>query len=182
MPLVTEAYDWAQGVYLASNVASEGTAAAEGAIGELRRDPFAMLPFCGYNMGDYFQHWLDLGERGDAAALPRIFFVNWFRKGMDGRYLWPGYGENARVLEWIFRRRDGDAEARETPTGWVPRPEDLNTDGLAITPERLEALLNVDEEGLRDEVEQIREHLAKFGERLPAEIRKQFEALEARLA
>jgi phosphoenolpyruvate carboxykinase (GTP) len=114
--------------------------------------------------------------------MPGIFYVNWFRKDEDGKFLWPGYGDNARVLEWIFRRLDGDAEARETPTGWVPRAEDINTDGLDIAPERVAALLSVDADGLRDEVEQIREHLAKFGERLPAEIRSQFEALEARLA
>jgi len=181
VPLVRESFDWEHGVFLGSTMSAETTAAAAGKVGELRFDPMAMLPFCGYNMADYFGHWLKLGG-SDGARMPGIFYVNWFRKDDDGKFLWPGYGENARVLEWIFRRLDGDAEARETPTGWVPRPEDINTDGLDIAPERLEALLSVDEHGLRDEVEQIREHLAKFGERLPAEIREQFEALEARLA
>ena len=180
-PLVFQSRDWDHGVFIGATMGSETTAAATGQVGVVRRDPMAMLPFCGYNMADYFGHWLKLGGR-DGTQMPGIFYVNWFRKDEDGKFLWPGYGENARVLEWIFRRLDGDAEARETPTGWVPRPEDINTDGLDIAPERLEALLSVDEHGLRDEVEQIREHLAKFGERLPAEIRKQFEALEARLA
>jgi len=141
----------------------------------------AMLPFCGYNMANYFGHWLTLGAK-EGMKMPGIFYVNWFRKDDGGKFLWPGYGENARVLEWIFRRLDGDAEARETPTGWVPRPEDLNTEGLDLAPDKLEALLSVDEDGLREELEQIRGHLAKFGERLPAEIRSQFEALESKLA
>ena len=126
-------------------------------------------------------HWLKLGG-SDGARMPGIFYVNWFRKGEDGRFLWPGYGENARVLEWIFRRLDGEADARDTPTGWVPRPEDLDTDGLDLAPEKLEQLLTVDTDGLRQEIDQIGEHLAKFGDRLPAEIRAQFEALEAKLA
>jgi phosphoenolpyruvate carboxykinase (GTP) len=181
VPLVREAFDWEHGVFLGSTMSAETTAAAAGNVGELRFDPMAMLPFCGYNMADYFGHWLALG-RSDGAALPGIFYVNWFRKDEDGKFLWPGYGENSRVLAWIFRRLDGDAEATETPTGWVPRPEDIDTTGLDIDPARLEALLSVDKDGLRDEIEQIREHLARFGDRLPAEIRSQFEALEARLA
>ena len=140
----------------------------------------AMLPFCGYNMADYFGHWLKLGA-SDGAQMPGIFYVNWFRKDDDGKFLWPGFGENARVLEWIFRRLDGEADARETPTGWVPRPEDLDTEGLDLAPDKLETLLSVDEDGLREELEQVREHLAKFGDRLPAQIRSQFEALEGRL-
>jgi len=140
-----------------------------------------MLPFCGYNMADYFGHWLKLG-RGDGAQMPGIFYVNWFRKDENGKFLWPGFGENSRVLEWVFRRLDGGAEARETPTGRVPRPEDLNTAGLDLAPEKLETLLSVDTDGLREELEQVREHLAKFGDRLPVEIRAQFEALEGRLA
>src|SRR4029453_16047600 len=150
-------------------------------VGELRFDPMAMLPFCGYNMADYFGHWLNVGRRA-GAQMPGIFYVNWFRKDEDGKFLWPGYGENSRVLAWIFRRLNGDAEASETPTGWVPPPGGLDTEGLDLAPEKLAALLSVDEDGLREEIEQMREHLAKFGERLPAEIRLQFEALEARLA
>jgi phosphoenolpyruvate carboxykinase (GTP) len=141
----------------------------------------AMLPFCGYNMADYFGHWLKLGRR-DGATLPGIFHVNWFRKDADGKFLWPGFGDNARVLAWIFRRLDGDAGAAETPIGNVPRPQDLDTDGLDISGDRLAQLLTVDEDLLRDELEQVRGHLAKFGDRLPPEVRAQFESLERRLA
>jgi phosphoenolpyruvate carboxykinase (GTP) len=181
VPLVREAFDWEHGVFLGATMSAETTAAAAGNVGELRFDPMAMLPFCGYNMADYFGHWLKLG-RSDGAKMPGIFYVNWFRKDEKGKFLWPGFGDNARVLEWVFRRLDGEADARETPTGWVPRPEDLDTEGLDLAPEKLEALLSVEEDGLREELEQVREHLAKFGDRLPAEIREQFDALEARLA
>jgi phosphoenolpyruvate carboxykinase (GTP) len=140
-----------------------------------------MLPFAGYNMADYFAHWLKIGRR-DGVRLPRIFMVNWFRKGEDGSFLWPGFGDNSRVLAWIFRRLDDEAGARETPIGYVPRPEDLDTSGLDIAPEQLEELLSVDEEGLRSELDQVKEFLDRFGERLPAEIRAQFEALEGKLA
>jgi phosphoenolpyruvate carboxykinase (GTP) len=151
-----------------------------GQVGELRFDPMAMLPFCGYNMADYFGHWLKLG-RHEGAQLPGIFYVNWFRKDEEGKFLWPGFGENARVLEWIFRRLDGDADAGESPIGWVPRAEDLDTEGLDLAPDKLAELLSVDEAGLSKELEQISEHLAKFGDRLPAEIRDQFGALQNRL-
>jgi phosphoenolpyruvate carboxykinase (GTP) len=181
VPLVREAFDWEHGVFLGATMSAETTAAAAGEVGELRFDPMAMLPFCGYNMADYFAHWLKLGRR-EGVRLPGIFYVNWFRKDADGSFLWPGYGENARVLEWIFRRLDGEAGARETPTGNVPRPEDLDTAGLDVAPARLEALLSVDQHGLRAEVEQIRAHLARFGDRLPQELRTQLEALEGRLA
>ena len=163
MPLVREAFDWEHGVFLGATMSAETTAAAAGTVGELRFDPMAMLPFCGYNMADYFGHWLKLGSQ-DGAQMPGIFYVNWFRKDEDGKFLWPGFGENSRVLEWVFRRLDGDAEARETPTGRVPRPEDLNTAGLDLAPDKLEALLSVDTDGLREELEQVREHLAKFGD------------------
>jgi phosphoenolpyruvate carboxykinase (GTP) len=132
-------------------------------------------------MADYFGHWLRLGRRED-ARMPRIFLVNWFRKGEDGRFLWPGFGDNARVLAWIFRRLEGEAEARETPIGYVPRPEDIDISGLDLAPEQLEQLLSVDEDGLRAELEQVRGFLDRFGERLPAEIRAQFQALERKLA
>ena len=181
VPLVREAFDWEHGVYLGATMSATTTAAAAGAVGELRFDPMAMLPFCGYNMADYFAHWLQFG-RSEDIALPRIFYVNWFRKGDDGAFLWPGFGENARVLKWVFERCRGTAGARETPIGLVPGPEDLDTDGLALAPGALEALLSVDRDSVRTELPQVREHLARFGDRLPAEVRAQFERLEARLA
>ena len=181
MPLVREAFDWEHGVFCGATMSSEMTAAAFGKVGQLRFDPFAMLPFCGYNMADYFRHWLEIGERGDTDKLPRIFYVNWFRKDADGDFLWPGFGENSRVLEWIFRRCDGEAEATETPIGLVPAEGGLNVEGLDVTPEDMEALTTVDEQALRDELPQVEEHLAKFGDDLPSEIRAQLEALKQRL-
>jgi phosphoenolpyruvate carboxykinase (GTP) len=166
---------------MGATMSVETTAAAAGEVGVLRFDPMAMLPFAGYNMADYMAHWLKAGRR-DGAQLPRIFNVNWFRKDANGKFLWPGFGDNARVLAWIFRRLDGDAEARETAIGSVPRPEDLDLSGLDIAPERLEELLSVDEQGLRAELEQVSEFLDRFGERLPAEMRAQHEALQAKLA
>ena len=133
VPLVTESYDWKQGVFLASNVASEGTAAAENKVGELRRDPFAMLPFCGYNMGDYFAHWLKIGASTEAERLPKIYFVNWFRKNDQGEYVWPGFGENSRVLKWVSERLAGTADATDTPIGRVPTRDSLDLDGLEIS-------------------------------------------------
>jgi phosphoenolpyruvate carboxykinase (GTP) len=180
VPLAREAFDWEHGVFLGATMSAETTAAAAGEVGELRFDPFAMLPFCGYHMGDYFAHWLEVGRR-EGAVLPRIFQVNWFRKGDDGRYLWPGFGENARVLAWIFRRCDGEAEAAEGPTGLVPTPDALDLRGLDLTPEALEELLAVDPADVRAELEQIREHLARFGERLPAEVQAQFDRLRERV-
>jgi phosphoenolpyruvate carboxykinase (GTP) len=159
----------------------ETTAAAAGAVGELRFDPMAMLPFCGYNMADYFGHWLKVGRRGDAAKLPKIFVVNWFRKDDDGDFMWPGFGDNIRALEWIFRRCDGEGEAVETPIGFVPPPSDINTDGLEISAEMLGELLIVDADSVREQLPQVSEHLAKFGDRLPDEIGAQLEALEKRL-
>ncbi|MGR4862349.1 phosphoenolpyruvate carboxykinase (GTP) [Caulobacter sp. LARHSG274] len=182
VPLVTEAFDWEHGVFLASNVASEGTAAAENSIGELRRDPFAMLPFCGYNMGDYFSHWLKVGAQADAAKLPRIYFVNWFRKDERGKFVWPGYGENSRVLKWIVDRLEGEAEAVDSPIGRLPRREDLDLDGLELTDAQLELLLSVDPEIWRAEAALIPDAYAKFGDRLPQALWDQLEALSARLA
>ena len=130
VPLVTQAFDWEHGVFLGSIMASETTAAQQGAVGKLRFDPMAMLPFCGYNMADYFAHWLTIGKTTDTANLPKIFFVNWFRRDEDGRFLWPGFGENSRVLKWVFERVTGDAEAVETPIGLLPTPGRLDTDGL----------------------------------------------------
>ncbi len=180
VPLVTEARDWEHGVFLGATMSSETTAAAAGQVGKLRFDPFAMLPFCGYNMADYFRHWLKIGKR-DGADLPKIFYVNWFRKDEGGRFLWPGFGENSRVLEWVFRRCNGEGSAQETPLGLVPEPGDLNTDGLDIEADALAELLRVDGDDLKAQLPQVKEHLAKFGDQLPAEIRGQLDALEQRL-
>jgi phosphoenolpyruvate carboxykinase (GTP) len=139
-----------------------------------------MLPFCGYNMADYFAHWLAIGET-EGAQLPKVFYVNWFRKDSDGKFIWPGFGENSRVLEWIFRRCDGEAEAVETPVGLVPAPGAINVEGLDLAPEALEELLTVDPEQVKEELPQVQEHLAKFGDRLPAQVHAQLEALQARL-
>ncbi len=178
-PLVREAFDWRHGVFLAATISSETTAAAGGEVGELRFDPFAMLPFCGYNMADYFAHWLAIGERED-AILPRIFHVNWFRKDAQGGFLWPGYGENARVLEWIFRRCNGDASARQTPIGLIPSHSDLDLRGLDLAPAALDEILSADAGPVGAELHQIREYLAQFGERLPAELMTQLSLTESR--
>jgi phosphoenolpyruvate carboxykinase (GTP) len=182
VPLVTESLDWTQGVFLASNVASEGTAAAENKVGELRRDPFAMLPFCGYNMGDYFGHWLSIGEATDAAKLPRIYFVNWFRKNADGKYVWPGFGENSRVLKWICERLDGTAEATDTAIGRVPTKAALDTDGLDISDESLDLLLTVDAETWREEAALVKPHYERFGDHLPAALWDELDSLNQRLS
>jgi phosphoenolpyruvate carboxykinase (GTP) len=181
IPLVTEAFDWNHGVYLGATMSSETTAAATGAVGQLRFDPMAMLPFCGYNMGDYFQHWLDIGKT-EGAVLPKIFYVNWFRKDETGNFLWPGFGENSRILEWVFRRCEGEGETFETPLGLLPSIGDLDLQGLDISPDALDELLTVDDHAVRQQLPQIEEHLAKFGDSLPEEIRNQFEALKNRLA
>ncbi len=181
IPLVFESFDWDHGVFLGSIMASETTAAAAGAVGNLRRDPFAMLPFCGYNMADYFGHWLKMGAVADASKLPKIFYVNWFRKGDDGRWLWPGYGENSRVLEWVFERCAGRGEAEETPIGFVPKKSGINVDGLNISDADLNELLTVNLDEWRTEVGSIREHYATFGDHLPAKLHAQVDALEARL-
>jgi phosphoenolpyruvate carboxykinase (GTP) len=159
---------------------SETTAAAAGAVGKLRRDPFAMLPFCGYHMADYFRHWLQIGKR-EGAALPKIFYVNWFRKDADGRFLWPGFGENARVLEWVFRRCDDAVDAVDTPIGRVPSKRGLDTAGLEIDSRDLEELLKVDAGEWLEEIGPIREFYAEFGAKLPRELEAQLDALEARL-
>ena len=182
VPLVHEAFDWEHGVFLGATMASETTAAAAGAVGKLRRDPFAMLPFCGYNMGDYFAYWLAIGREHDRSKLPRIFYVNWFRKGSDGHFLWPGFGENSRILEWVFRRCQGRAEAVDTPIGRLPAPGSLNLDGVAVSEAALDELLRVDPAEWRDELPSIREHLATFGTQLPDELQRQLEALETRLS
>jgi phosphoenolpyruvate carboxykinase (GTP) len=182
VPLVHEAFDWEHGVFLGATMASETTAAAAGAVGKLRRDPFAMLPFCGYNMGDYFAHWLRIGREHEASKLPRIFYVNWFRKAPDGRFLWPGFGENSRVLEWVFRRCEGADVAVDTPIGRVPAPGSFDVDGIEISQEDLSELLGVDSAAWLEELPSLREHLATFGEQLPPELPAQLAALEARLS
>jgi phosphoenolpyruvate carboxykinase (GTP) len=181
VPLVTESFDWAHGVFMASNVASEGTAAAENAIGELRRDPFAMLPFCGYNMGDYFNHWLKLGAAADPAKLPRIYFVNWFRKDQRGKFVWPGYGENSRVLTWCVERLDGKAAAQDTPIGRVPTADSLDLSGLDLSAEQLGLLLSIDPEIWLQEAALIPPAYEKFGDRLPQALWDQHRALVQRL-
>jgi phosphoenolpyruvate carboxykinase (GTP) len=182
VPLVTQAFDWDHGVFLGSIMASETTAAAGGAVGKLRFDPMAMLPFCGYNMADYFSHWLSVGSKTSAAKLPQIFFVNWFRRDNDGRFLWPGYGENSRVLKWIFDRLEGKADARKTAIGFLPATNSLDIDGLNINSADLEAITSLDTDGWREAVPQIREHFAVFGERLPAKLHDSLKSLESALA
>jgi phosphoenolpyruvate carboxykinase (GTP) len=181
VPLVFQSRDWQHGVFLGSIMSSETTAAATGTVGNLRRDPFAMLPFCGYNMADYFGHWLSIGAAGDPAKLPKIFYVNWFRKDEDGRWLWPGYGDNSRVLEWVFDRVNGTGEATETPIGLVPVPGAIDTEGLDVSAADMEKLLAVDREEWRAEVPSIREHFAKFGDRLPKELQAEVDLLEKEL-
>ncbi len=181
VPLVTEAYNWQHGVFLGSIMGSETTAAAAGAVGNLRRDPFAMLPFCGYHMGDYFSHWLEIGDKADAAKLPKLFYVNWFRKGDDGSFLWPGYGENSRVLAWVFDRCDESAAATNTPIGRLPAEGALNVDGLALASGALATLTSVEEEEWRSELPSIEEHYAQFGDRLPGELHDELDALAKRL-
>jgi phosphoenolpyruvate carboxykinase (GTP) len=182
VPLVTQAFDWDHGVFLGSIMASETTAAAGGAVGKLRFDPMAMLPFCGYNMADYFSHWLSVGSKTSAAKLPQIFFVNWFRRDNEGRFLWPGYGENSRVLKWIFERLEGKADARKTAIGYLPATDSLDTDGLSINTADLEAITSLDTDGWREAVPQIREHFAVFGDRLPAKLHDSLNSLESALA
>jgi phosphoenolpyruvate carboxykinase (GTP) len=180
VPLVNEAYDWEHGVFLGSIMGSETTAAATGQVGVVRRDPFAMLPFCGYNMADYWAHWLRIGQR-DGADLPKLFFVNWFRKGADGKFLWPGYGENSRVLAWVFERVSGGGAAVDTPIGRLPAAAAIDTDGLDISAEQMAQLLKVDVEGWRKEVPDIEDFYNRFGDRVPERLRAQLTALEDRL-
>jgi phosphoenolpyruvate carboxykinase (GTP) len=182
VPLVREAFDWKHGVFLGAIMSSETTAAAAGAIGKLRFDPFAMLPFCGYHMADYFAHWLEIGKSADPDKLPKLFNVNWFRKGEDGRFLWPGFGENSRVLAWIFRRCESNAEAVATPAGLVPAEGAIETDGLDVSAEEMAELVRVDPEELKLELPAIREHFATFEDRLPAELRAELKKLEDALA
>ncbi|AXK33740.1 phosphoenolpyruvate carboxykinase (GTP) [Streptomyces armeniacus] len=181
VPLVTESFSWQHGVFLGANVASEKTAAAEGKVGELRRDPFAMLPFCGYNMGDYFAHWIRIGAEADESKLPKIYYVNWFKKNEDGKFVWPGFGENSRVLKWIVGRLNGEAEGVETPIGVLPTKDALDTNGLGLSEQELDFLLAVDKDVWRDEASLVPEHLNTFGEHTPKELWDEYRALVARL-
>jgi len=181
VPLVNQAFDWNHGVFLGATMGSETTAAQQSAAGVLRFDPMAMLPFCGYNMGDYFAHWLALGDAADASNLPKIFFVNWFRRDDDGRFLWPGYGENSRVLKWVFERLDGTADAVKTAIGYLPVAGGLDTTGLDVSEADMAALLSVDVEGWKAALPQFEAHLAQFGDRLPAELTNQLQQLTAAL-
>jgi phosphoenolpyruvate carboxykinase (GTP) len=181
VPLIHQSFNWQHGTFLGAIASSEKTAAAAGKVGELRYDPFAMLPFCGYHMGDYFKHWLDIGKQADPDKLPKIFYVNWFRKNKDGKFLWPGYGENSRALKWVIERVCGEGKAEKTPIGWIPTKDTLYLDGLDISTEDLEELLKVDTEEWKKQIPLIREHLAKFGDRLPAGLKDEIDTLEKRL-
>lgn len=181
VPLVVEATDWTHGVFIGSTISSERTAAAEGTLGELRRDPFAMLPFCGYNMGDYFAHWLKVGQKLRFDRAPRVFQVNWFRKGADGRFLWPGFGDNSRVIDWIVRRLNGEVGAVDSPIGRLPHTADLNLDGIEVPQRDLDELFAVDTESWLREADLTEEFYDTFGERMPAALRAELEALRYRL-
>jgi phosphoenolpyruvate carboxykinase (GTP) len=182
IPLVTEARDWNHGVFMGATLSSETTAAATGAVGVVRRDPFAMLPFIGYNAGDYFGHWVETGKAHDATKLPRIFYVNWFRRDQDGGFLWPGFGENSRVLKWVIERLEGTAAAVETPVGHVPTTDSLDVSGLDMTAQQVEQALAVDKDEWRQEIPQITEWFEKFGDKLPSTMWDELEILKSRLA
>ncbi|MFZ0772036.1 MAG: phosphoenolpyruvate carboxykinase (GTP) [Candidatus Sulfotelmatobacter sp.] len=181
VPLVTEAFNWQHGTFLGATVSSETTAAITGKVGQLRRDPMAMLPFCGYHMGDYFAHWLKIGAHSSGSKLPKIFHVNWFRQDQAGKFLWPGYGENSRVLKWIFERCDGKVHAKDTPIGRIPEVADLDTSGLEMSATRVAELLSVDLERWLAEVPLIKQHFAHFGNHLPEGLNLELKALEERL-
>jgi phosphoenolpyruvate carboxykinase (GTP) len=181
IPLVREAFDWQQGVFFGASMCSELTAASEGKPGELRHDPFAMLPFCGYNMGDYFSHWLKMGKGANPSLLPKIYGVNWFKKDSKGEYLWPGFGENSRVLQWIFERVSGQNHAIETPIGYMPKADALNLEGLNIDHKKMQELLQVDRNKWLDEEKEMRKYFQLFGKRLPSELENELTALQSRL-
>jgi phosphoenolpyruvate carboxykinase (GTP) len=181
VPLVTESFNWQHGVFLGSIMSSEKTAAAAGTVGELRFDPFAMLPFCGYNMGDYFAHWLEIGQGTDADKLPRLFWVNWFRKDENGSFMWPGFGDNSRVLKWVVERVNGESEAVETAIGRVPTMAAIDRTGLDLDDTAMAKVLEVDADAWRAEIPQLEAHYAMFGEHLPLELRDELGKLEKRL-
>ena len=195
--MVYEAFNWQHGVFLGASVSSETTAAAAGEVGKLRHDPFAMLPFCGYHMGDYFEHWINMGRRTSSQQLPRIFAVNWFRKDAQGAYMWPGFGENIRVLKWIFERCEsceggGEGEglegkgasvggAVESPIGYLPSREAISLDGLPLSASKLQQLLDVDRAGWKAHYEELRQYFTLFAPRFPKELSDQLESLAKRL-
>lgn len=181
VPLITESFDWQQGTFLGSIMSSEKTAAAAGTVGEVRFDPFAMLPFMGYNAGDYMAHWLDMGKATDTEKLPRLYWVNWFRKGTDGSFMWPGFGENSRILKWVFERLDGKAETVDTAIGRVPTTDGIDIDGIDVTAETMAKLLHVDNEAWRGEIPLIEKHFSGIGERLPDQLAEELRELEKRL-
>jgi phosphoenolpyruvate carboxykinase (GTP) len=181
VPLVNEAFSWQHGTFLGASVSSQTTAAAAGAVGKLRHDPFAMLPFCGYNMGDYFQHWLNMGTKSTPENLPQMYYVNWFSKDEEGNFIWPGFGENSRVLKWIFERISGQVEAQETPIGNVPLPGSLDVNGLDLDSNKLDQLFRVDKEAWKQEVEELRSYFKMFGDKLPRGIQEELDNLEQRL-
>ena len=181
VPLITEARDWQHGVFIGATLGSEQTAAAEGKVGTVRRDPMAMLPFMGYNVGDYFQHWIDIGKQADESKMPRVFFVNWFRRGEDGRFLWPGFGENSRVLKWAIERIEHKADGKSTPIGIVPTAQDLDLDGLDVSAADVDEALAVKPDEWRNELPLIEEWFEFVGEKLPTGIKDEFDALKHRL-
>ena len=182
VPLVTEARDWQNGVFMGATVGSEQTAAAEGKVGTVRRDPMAMLPFMGYHVGDYFAHWINLGKNADASKLPKVFYVNWFRRGDDGRFLWPGFGENSRVLKWVIGRIEGENEGVNTPIGIVAKPDEIDVEGLDLPAEDLAAALDFDPEEWRRELPLIEELFDFVGEKLPTSLSDELDQLKQRLA
>lgn len=182
VPLVTESFNWTHGVFMGASVSSEMTAAAAGTVGQLRHDPFAMLPFCGYHMGDYFNHWLQMGKNGQADKLPKIFYANWFQKDQKGNFIWPGFGENSRVLKWIFQRTDNQVQANETPIGFLPKEEDLDLSKLDISSEQIKELFRVSPEGWRKELDNLKDYFTRFGNKLPQELQTQLTELEKRLS
>lgn len=181
VPLVFESFHWKHGTFLGAGVSSQTTAAAAGEVGKLRHDPFAMLPFCGYHMADYFEHWLTLGRRTDPSRRPKIYYVNWFRRDEDGKFIWPGFGENSRVLKWIFERITGEGKAVETPIGYLPTEDAIDLEGLDLSSEEMKELLSVDKEAWKAEVEELREYFKMFGDKLPEGIREELDGLESRL-
>jgi phosphoenolpyruvate carboxykinase (GTP) len=181
VPLVAQSLSWQHGVFMGATISSEQTAAAEGPVGKLRHDPFAMLPFCGYNMADYFAHWLSFANRTSEEKLPKIFQVNWFKKGADGKFLWPGFAENIRVLDWIIGRIEKTNQGKESPVGVVPRAGELNTAGIDVNENTLDELLEIDLEAWTKEVESIKEFFEEFGERLPVQLINELQALDGRL-
>ncbi len=181
VPLVYEAFNWQHGTFLGSIVSSERTAAAEGTVGKLRHDPFAMLPFCGYNMGDYFSHWLDVGKSADQEKLPKIYYVNWFRKDKEGKFIWPGYGENIRVLKWIFERTGGIGAAVKSPVGILPQAGAIDTAGLEISKDSIAELFRIDKNLWLDEVKDIKEYYTIFADKLPKELSDELDGLESRI-